>query len=98
MDDAEEHAGGDTRASAASSAKVAERSRTVTDVASGDTSLSRAAVGVSGGLPNGGPTTLRGDYSAVSDSRASLDTRHDDGQLHRPRPRRGARLRSITCG
>ncbi len=42
--------------------------RSVADVSSGDTSLSRTAVGVRGGLPNGWRYDLRGDYSAVADA------------------------------
>lgn len=41
--------------------------RSVADVSSGDTTLSRTAVGVRGGLPNGWKYDLRGDYSAISD-------------------------------
>jgi len=47
---------------------IAGELRTVTDVAGGDSSLSRAAVGVHGGLPNGWKYDLRGDYAAISDS------------------------------
>ncbi|HEY6050487.1 MAG TPA: hypothetical protein VIZ58_04505, partial [Thermoanaerobaculia bacterium] len=42
--------------------------RSVADVAAGDTSLSRTAVGVRGGLPNGWRYDLRGDYSAVAEA------------------------------
>ena len=42
--------------------------RSVADVSSGDTSLSRTAVGVRGGLGNGWRYDLRGDYAAVSDA------------------------------
>ncbi len=48
--------------------------RTVSDVAQGDSSLSRTAVGVRGGLPNGWQYDLRGDYAAVSDSAGISDT------------------------
>jgi hypothetical protein len=41
--------------------------RSVADVSSGESSLSRTAVGVRGGLPNGWKYDLRGDYSAVAD-------------------------------
>jgi hypothetical protein len=51
--------------------KMAGEVRTVTDVAPGDTSLSRAAVGVRGGLPNGWSYALQGDYAAVSDGHGS---------------------------
>src|SRR5262249_58848367 len=51
--------------------KVAGEVRTVTDVAAGDTSLSRAAVGVHGGLPNGWAYNLQGDYAALPDSPAA---------------------------
>jgi len=47
---------------------IAAEVRTVANVASNDASLSRAAVGVHGGLPNGWQYNLRGDYAAVSDS------------------------------
>jgi hypothetical protein len=45
----------------------------VTDIAPGDSSLSRAAVGVRGGLPNGWSYALQGDYAAVSDGHANPD-------------------------
>ena len=48
--------------------------RTVADMAQGDASLSRTAVGVHGGLPNGWRYDLRGDYSAVSNPSGILDT------------------------
>lgn len=48
--------------------------RTVADVAQGDASLSRTALGVHGGLPNGWRYDLRGDYSAVSDPAGISDT------------------------
>ena len=54
-------------------AKMAGEVRTVKDVAPGDTSLSRSAVGVSGGLPNGWSYALQGDYAAVSDGHATPD-------------------------
>jgi hypothetical protein len=47
---------------------IAGELRTVTDVGGGENSLSRAAVGVHGGLPNGWRYDLRGEYAAVSDS------------------------------
>lgn len=47
--------------------------RTVTDVGGGETSLSRTAVGVRGGLPNGWRYDLHGDYAAVSDSEQAFD-------------------------
>ena len=47
---------------------IAGELRTVTDVGGGVNALSRAAVGVRGGLPNGWRYDLRGDYAAVSDS------------------------------
>ena len=53
-------------------AKIGGEVRTVTDMAPGDTSLARAAVGVRGGLPNGWQYALQGDYSAVSDPRGSV--------------------------
>jgi len=45
---------------------IAGELRSVTDVSAGDTSLSRTAVGVQGGLPNGWKYDLRGEYAAVS--------------------------------
>jgi hypothetical protein len=53
---------------------VAGEVRTVSDVAQGDSSLSRTAVGVRGGLPNGWQYALRGDYAAVSDPAGISDT------------------------
>jgi hypothetical protein len=53
---------------------VAGDVRTVSDVAQGDSSLSRTAVGVRGGLPNGWQYDLRGDYAAVSDPGGISDT------------------------
>jgi hypothetical protein len=47
---------------------IAGELRTVTDVGGGDAALSRAAVGVRGGLPNGWKYDLHGDYAAVSES------------------------------
>jgi hypothetical protein len=47
---------------------IAGELRTVTDVGGGENSLSRAAVGVHGGLPNGWRYDLRGEYAMVSDS------------------------------
>lgn len=52
---------------------IAGELRTVTDMGGGDTSLSRAAVGVRGGLPNGWRYNLRGDYAAVTDSEERSD-------------------------
>lgn len=48
--------------------------RAVSDVAQGDSSLSRTAVGVRGGLSNGWQYDLRGDYAAVSDPAGISDT------------------------
>jgi hypothetical protein len=53
---------------------VAGEVRTVSEVAQGDSSLSRTAVGVRGGLPNGWQYDLRGDYAAVSDPAGISDT------------------------
>jgi hypothetical protein len=53
---------------------IAGEVRTVADVAQGDSSLSRTALGVRGGLPNGWSYDLRGDYSAVSDPSGISDT------------------------
>ncbi|HEV8609250.1 MAG TPA: carboxypeptidase-like regulatory domain-containing protein [Thermoanaerobaculia bacterium] len=52
---------------------IAGELRTVTDVGGGESSLSRAAVGVRGGLPNGWKYDLHGDYAAVSDSQDLAD-------------------------
>ncbi len=49
---------------------IAGEVRTVANMASNDASLSRTAVGVRGGLPNGWQYDLRGDYAAVSDNSA----------------------------
>ncbi len=54
--------------------KMAGDVRTLSDVAQSDSSLSRTAVGVRGGLPNGWQYDLRGDYSAVSDPGGISDT------------------------
>ena len=48
--------------------------RTVAQAQGGDSSLSRTAVGVHGGLPGGWRYDLRGDYSAVSDPAGIYDT------------------------
>jgi hypothetical protein len=45
---------------------VAGEVRTLANVSTGESSLSRTAVGVHGGLPNGWKYNLRGDYAAVS--------------------------------
>ncbi|HEY3171095.1 MAG TPA: carboxypeptidase-like regulatory domain-containing protein [Thermoanaerobaculia bacterium] len=52
---------------------IAGELRSVTDVSGGDKSLSRTAVGVQGGLPNGWKYDLRGEYSAVSDPVVATD-------------------------
>jgi hypothetical protein len=52
---------------------IAGELRTVTDVGGGESTLSRAAVGVRGGLPNGWKYNLNGDYAAVSDSQNLSD-------------------------
>ena len=61
--------------------------RSVANVAQGDATLSRTAVGVHGGLPNGWRYDLRGDYAAVS-------TRHGCSSERRTRRRRGSPTRS----
>ena len=58
-------AGPDGR-SLAVSPVVAGDFRTLADVSPSESSLSRTAVGVRGGLPNGWKYNLRGDYAAVS--------------------------------
>ena len=55
--------------------------RSVTNVASGDTSLSRTAVGVRGGLPNGWQYDLRGEYAAVSENTVSPDSSSTTGNV-----------------
>ena len=47
--------------------------RSVTNVSSTDNALSRTAVGVHGGLPNGWQYDLRGDYSAVTPPSSGAD-------------------------
>jgi hypothetical protein len=54
--------------------KMAGEVRTISDVAQGDSSLSRTAVGVRGGLPNGWQYDLRGDYAAVTAPTGISDT------------------------
>ncbi len=70
-DSEERAASGPARQHMNVNAKMAGEVRTVTDVAPGDTSLSRATVGVRGGLPNGWSYLLQGDYAALSDGRGS---------------------------
>jgi hypothetical protein len=55
--------------------------RSLADVSSGDRSLSRTAVGVRGGLPNGWKYDLRGDYAALTDNPgiAAADASHTTG-------------------
>ncbi len=53
---------------------VAGEVRTLSDVTQGDSSLSRTAVGLRGGLPNGWQYDLRGDYAAVSTPSGTPDT------------------------
>ena len=48
--------------------------RSVANMAQGDATLSRTAVGVHGGLPNGWQYDLRGDYAAVSAPTGISDT------------------------
>jgi hypothetical protein len=48
--------------------------RSVANMAQGDATLSRTAVGVHGGLPNGWQYDLRGDYAAVSAPAGISDT------------------------
>ena len=65
----EDAGGGPVRGAAARlDGTFAGEVRTIADVSSGDTSLSRTAVGVHGGLPNGWKYDLRGDYAAVADT------------------------------
>jgi hypothetical protein len=53
---------------------VAGEVRSVANMAQGDATLSRTAVGVHGGLPNGWQYDLRGDYAAVSAPTGISDT------------------------
>src|SRR5262249_4459308 len=55
--------------------------RTVANVGSADTTISRTAVGVHGGLPNGWQYDLRGDYSAVSDNSVASDGASSTGNV-----------------
>lgn len=57
----------------AAAAKVGGEMRTTTDVGSGDSSLSRAALGLRGGLPNGWAYALQGEYATLSDSRVPAE-------------------------
>jgi len=55
--------------------------RTVANVGSADTTLSRTAVGVRGGLPNGWQYDLRGDYAAVSENSVASDSATNTGNV-----------------
>lgn len=55
--------------------------RTVANVGSADTTLSRTAVGVHGGLPNGWQYDLRGDYAAVSENSAPSEGTQTTGNV-----------------
>jgi hypothetical protein len=55
--------------------------RTVANVGSADTTLSRTNVGVRGGLPNGWQYDLRGDYSAVSENSIASDGTPNTGNV-----------------
>jgi hypothetical protein len=57
----------------ATTAKIGGEMRTTTDVGSGDSSISRAALGLRGGLPNGWAYALRGEYATLSDNRPPAD-------------------------
>lgn len=54
-------------------AKIGGEVRTTTDVRQGDSSLSRTALGLRGGLPNGWAYILQGEYAALSDGRPAAD-------------------------
>ena len=54
-------------------AKIAGEVSSTKDVAAGDSSLSRSALGLRGGLPNGWSYSLQGEYAALSDSRPQAD-------------------------
>ena len=60
-------------ASSRPSAKMGGELRTTTDVGSGDSSLSRAALGLRGGLPNGWAYAIQGEYASLSDTRPPAD-------------------------
>jgi hypothetical protein len=55
--------------------------RTVANVGSADTSLSRTAVGVRGDLPNGWQYDLRGDYAAVSENSVASESTPNTGNV-----------------
>jgi hypothetical protein len=55
--------------------------RTVANVGSADTTLSRTAVGVRGDLPNGWQYDLRGDYAAVSENSIASDGTPNTGNV-----------------
>ncbi len=55
--------------------------RTVANVGSADTTLSRTAVGVRGDLPNGWQYDLRGDYAAVSENSIASDSTPNTGNV-----------------
>lgn len=55
--------------------------RTVANVGSADTTLSRTAVGVRGGLPNGWQYDLRGDYAAVSENSVASESAANTGNV-----------------
>jgi hypothetical protein len=55
--------------------------RTVANVGSADTTLSRTAVGVRGDLPNGWQYDLRGDYAAVSENSVTSESATNTGNV-----------------
>ena len=55
--------------------------RTVANVGSADTTISRTAVGVRGGLPNGWQYDLRGDYAAVSENSVASESASNTGNV-----------------
>lgn len=62
-----------TSTASAASARIGGEMRTTTDVGPGDSSLSRAALGLRGGLPNGWAYALQGEYATLSDGRPPAD-------------------------
>ena len=66
--------GSTSPSTSAAAAKIGGEMRTTTDVGSGDSSsISRAALGLRGGLPNGWAYALQGEYATLSDGRPPAD-------------------------
>ncbi|HEV2063444.1 MAG TPA: carboxypeptidase-like regulatory domain-containing protein, partial [Thermoanaerobaculia bacterium] len=62
-----------TNTASTTAAKIGGEMRTTTDVGAGDSSISRAALGLRGGLPNGWAYALKGEYATLSDTRPPAD-------------------------